>query len=217
MGATQPSAGKPTPASVTFVTTEHFTLQGARSQTISEANGRMSVFLGAVSGGLIALGLMATAADVGTAFYAVALTILLTLTFIGLVTFDRVLQSGMEDLVYAVRIARLRGFYFEHAPELDAYLVSVPPQQRLAIEGAGGGGIGWWQHCLTVAGLAAVITSVLAGSSVGLLVAVVADHSLAGALAAGGAVALLAAGGMMRYLHAAWTVHLERIGMDSSI
>ena len=209
-------ADQPTPASVTFVTTEHFTLQGARAQTISEANGRMSVFLGAVSGGLIALGLMANAVQVGTAFYALALTLLPTLCFVGIVTFNRVLQNGLEDLIYVDRIARLRGFYFEHAPELDAYLLSVPPERRLAIEGAGGGGGGWWQHFLTVAGMAAEITSVLAGASVALLAAAMADHSLAGALAAGGAVALVALGGMMGYLHAAWEQHLRRFDIGAS-
>lgn len=207
-------ADQPAPASVTFVTTEHFTLQGARAQTISEANGRMSVFLGAVSGGLIALGLMANAVHVGTAFYALALTLLPTLSFVGFVTFNRVLQNGLEDLIYVDRIARLRGFYFEHAPELDAYLLSVPPERRLAIEGAGGGG--WWQHFLTVAGMAAVITSVLAGASVALLAAAMADHSLAGALAAGGAVALVVLGAMMRYLHAAWAQQLRRFSIGAS-
>jgi hypothetical protein len=65
--------GDPRPATVTFVTTEHFTLQGARSSTISESTGRASVFLGAVSGGLIALGLVATAAKIGAAFYTFGL------------------------------------------------------------------------------------------------------------------------------------------------
>ena len=51
----------PRPAAVTFVTTEHFTLQGARASTIAEATGRATMFLGAVSGGLVALGLIATA------------------------------------------------------------------------------------------------------------------------------------------------------------
>jgi hypothetical protein len=60
---------EPRPAAMAFVTTEHFTLQGARSQTISESTGRASILLASVSGGLIALGLMATAAHVGTAFY----------------------------------------------------------------------------------------------------------------------------------------------------
>src|SRR3954468_19856034 len=95
MDETQESAGQPTAATVSFVTTEHFTLQGARSQTISESTGRVSIFLGAVLGGLIALGLMATAAHIGTAFYALALTLLPTLAFVGLVTFDRVLQIGL--------------------------------------------------------------------------------------------------------------------------
>ena len=64
---------EPRPAAVTFVTTEHFTLQGARSSTIAEATGRATMFLGAVSGGLVALGLIATAAGVRTAFCAFAL------------------------------------------------------------------------------------------------------------------------------------------------
>jgi hypothetical protein len=35
------------------VTTEHFVLQGARSATIAESTGRASMFLAAVSGGLV--------------------------------------------------------------------------------------------------------------------------------------------------------------------
>jgi hypothetical protein len=34
----------PRPAAVTFVTTKHFTLQGARSSTIAEATGRATMF-----------------------------------------------------------------------------------------------------------------------------------------------------------------------------
>ncbi len=99
--------GDPRSATVTFVTTEHFTLQGARSSTISESTGRASVFLQAVSGGLIALGLVASAARTGAAFYTFGLILLPTLAFVGLATFHRVLQSGIEDLGYARRIAHL--------------------------------------------------------------------------------------------------------------
>ena len=84
------------------------------------------MFLGAVSGGLVALGLIATASRVGTAFYAFVLVLLPTLAFTGLMTFERVLQSGIEDLGYARRIALLRGYYFDEAPELIPYLLSVP-------------------------------------------------------------------------------------------
>jgi len=192
---------EPTAASVSFITTEHFTLQGERSQTVSEATGRASMFLAAVSGGLVALGLMATAAKIGTAFYALALTVLPTLAFVGLVTFDRVLQTRMEDLIDALRIARLRSFYFDHAPELDAYLLNVPYEGRLRVQGLPEGP---WQHFVTIAGMIAVVTSVLAGASVAVLVAVVSDHSLAGALVAGGVVAVALLGVMMRYQSVVW-------------
>ncbi len=129
----------PRPAAVTFVTTEHFTLQGARSSTIAEATGRATMFLGTVSGGLVALGLIATAGGVGAAFYAFGLILLPTLAFVGLVTFDRVLQSGVEDHGYTRRIARLRGYYFQYAPELEGYLLSVPAAERLRMQGLRGG------------------------------------------------------------------------------
>ena len=145
----------PRPAAVTFVTTEHFNLQGARSSTISESTGRASVFLGTVSGGLIALGLVATAAKTGVAFYMFGLILLPTLAFAGLATFHRVLQSGLEDLTYARRIAQLRDYYFDHAPELAGYLLN--PAERLPTPGLG---IGLWQQFLTVAGMVAVITAV---------------------------------------------------------
>src|SRR5262249_18466923 len=88
----------PRASAVTFVTTEHFTLQGARSSTISESTGRASVFLGAVSGGLIALGLVATAAKNGVAFYTFGLILLPTPAFIGLATFPQLLAARTDEL-----------------------------------------------------------------------------------------------------------------------
>jgi hypothetical protein len=108
------------------------------------------MFLGAVSGGLVALGLIATASRVGTAFYAFGLVLLPTLAFIGLVTFERVQQSGIEDRDYARRIALLRGYYFDEAPELIPYLLSVPERHRLQVQGLWGGR---WQGYRTVAGM----------------------------------------------------------------
>jgi hypothetical protein len=191
--------GDPRPAEVTFVTTEHFTLQGARSQTISESTSRASVFLGAVSGGLVALGLVATAAHTGVAFYVFGLILLPTLAFVGLATFHRVLQSGVEDLAYARRIAQLRDYYFDHAPELAGYLLN--PAERLPVPGVG---IGLWQLFVTVAGVVAVITAVLAGAAAGLLAAVASGHSLVAAVIVGVVVAAAALTGLMRYQNSTW-------------
>jgi hypothetical protein len=197
----QPHAD-PSPAAVTFVTTEHFTLQGARASTIAEATGRATMFLGTVSGGLVALGLIATAAGVGAAFYAFGLILLPTLAFVGLVTFDRALQSGIEDHGYTRRIARLRGYYFQYAPELAGHLLSVPRAEQLRIQGVRGGGA--WQGFLTVAGMVGVVTAVLAGSAAGLLAAVASGRSLVTALLAGAPVAIVVLVWLMRYQRSAW-------------
>jgi hypothetical protein len=179
-------AGDPRPAAVTFVTTEHFTLQGERSRAISELTARASIFLATVSGALVALGLMATATHIGTPFYSFVLILLPTLSFVGLVTFERTLQTLSEDHSNAHRIARLRSYYFHHAPELTDYLLSVPPEKRLVVQGLA---TGPWQGLLTIPGMVAVITSVLVGATAGVLVAVISDHSLPAALATGGVTA----------------------------
>jgi hypothetical protein len=209
--------GDPRPAAVSFATTEHFTLQGARAATIAESTGRASMFLFSVSGGLVALGLIATATRVGTAFYAFGLVLLPTLTFVGFVTFERALQSGIEDLGYARRIALLRGYYFDEAPELASYLMSVPEPDPLRVLGLSAGR---WQAFRSVAAMVAVITAVLAGSATGLLTAVASEHSLAAALAVGGAVALAALAAMMRRsastqtTRAGFSASGQRIGID---
>lgn len=194
--------GEPRSAAVTFVTTEHFYLQGARAATISESTGRATMFLGSVSAGLVALGLIATATRIGTMFYAFGVVLLATLSFVGLVTFERALQSGAEDYGYVQRIARLRAFYFDCAPEITGYLVSVPPPQRLAIQGLD---TGPWRASRTIAGMVAVVTAVLVGSTAGLIAALAAGRSSVIGFAAGGAVALATVAALMRYQNSAWS------------
>jgi hypothetical protein len=183
------------------VTTEHFVLQGARAATVAESNGRASMFLAAVSGGLVALGLVATASSLGAAFFAFGLVLLPTLAFVGLVTFGRTLQSSIEDTEYARRIALLRGYYFEHAPEIARYLLSVAPAERVLVQRVPGDR---WQGYRTVAGMVAVITAVLAGSTAALAAILIFDHSLAAAVISGAAVALPVTIAMIRHQDSAW-------------
>jgi hypothetical protein len=157
----------PSSFAVSVVTTEHLTLQSARAQTVAESTGRATMFLGAVSAGLVALSLMATAARLGTAFFAFALIVLPTLAAIGFATVGRALQTGIEDYRYARRIARLRAYYLDNAPELVGYLARAPTEKRLDILELHGGRS---QTLRTVAGMLAVVASVIAGSAVGLVV-----------------------------------------------
>jgi len=176
-------------------------LQGARAATIAESNGRANMFLAAVSGGLVALGLVATASSLGAAFYGFGLVLLPTLVFVGLVTFERTLQTSLEDTEYARRIALLRTYYFEHAPEIVPYLLTVPPAERLHVQRVPGDR---WQGYRTVAGMVAVITAVLAGSTAALAAILIFDHSLAAAVIAGTAVALPVVIAMIRHQDSTW-------------
>jgi hypothetical protein len=166
---------------VSFATTEHFNLQTARAITVSEANGRASIYLAAVSSSLIALGFIGQMEQLGPAFRAFALILLPVLTFVGVVTFQRLVQSSIEDMAYACRIARLRALYFAVAPELESYLVSVCGGERLPRPSG-------WQLTLTTAGMVAVVNSVLAGACAGVVIQTLSAASLGLTLAPGAVV-----------------------------
>ncbi|HZC31178.1 MAG TPA: hypothetical protein VE261_06630 [Gaiellaceae bacterium] len=154
------------------------------------------MFLASVSGGLIALGLVATAARVGTAFYAFGLVLLPTLSFVGFITFERVVQCLMEDVGLLRQLDLLRQYYFDNAPELGAYLVRVTPLGQLRAQGLVAGFRR--QGLLTVAGMIGVITAVLAGATAAMIAILAFDHSLAAALTAGAAVGIIVAIGLLR-------------------
>ena len=162
-----------------------------------------------MSAGLVALGLIATATRIGTAFYAFGLILLSTLSFMGFVTLDRVLQSGIEELHYAERIARLRAYYFDFAPELTHYLASVPPSRRLAILGLRSG---YWPALRTTAGMIGMVTAVLTGSAAGLLATIAASHSALAGFVTGGVVGAAVFVALMWYQLSAWVqAHQQRL------
>jgi hypothetical protein len=157
------------PQLVSIMTTEHYNLQTGRSMTISEANGRASLFVGAVSSGLVALALVGQISHLGTAFFVFSLVVLPTLFFMGLITFERVLQAGMADIIYARGINRIRHLYLEYAPHMKPYFILSTHddgEETLRHESMMPS---WLQTFLTMAGMVAVINSVLVGSFVGVL------------------------------------------------
>jgi hypothetical protein len=105
------------------LTTEHFTLQTARAVAVNEGNGRTALYIGALSSTLVALALVAQRAPLGRVFHAVALTVLPAVLFLGLVTYVRVLQSSIEDMLYARAINRIRHYYTEIDPSQAHYFL----------------------------------------------------------------------------------------------
>jgi hypothetical protein len=158
-------------AAVTFATTEHFNLQTERAATIGEANGRASIFLGSVSAGLIALGFAAQGSDSVATTRAFALVLFPVLVFLGLSTFERVIQVSIEDLALSIRINRIRRFYLEAAPGLHGWLAPAPTAdtfeaavRSLGLKPRPG------QLLLTVAGTISIVNSALVGVWVGMAV-----------------------------------------------
>src|SRR4249920_1904875 len=108
---------------VTIMKTEHYNLQSGRSMTVADSNGRRTLFIGTVSGALIAIAFTGQASSMGTAFFVFSLVLFPALLFMGLFTFERVLQAGIEDLIYARGITRIRQLYLEHAPQMQPYFI----------------------------------------------------------------------------------------------
>jgi hypothetical protein len=174
----------------TFASTEHFNLQSARAITVSEANGRASIYLAALSSNLIALAFIGQMSRLGAAFYAFALILLPVLAFVGVVTFLRLVQSSIEDIAYAHRIGMLRDFYLQISPELEPYLVVVrgaaaPASLELERRGPSSA-----QLALTAAGMVAVINSVVIAACAGLALEAASVNSIAIPLACGAVVGI---------------------------
>ena len=180
-GRAAPADGPAPPGpAVTFATTEHFNLQTARAVTVSEANGRASIYLAALSSYLIALAFIGQMSRLGEAFYTFALILLPVLAFVGVVTFRRLVQSSIEDIAYAQRIALLRRFYLRVSPELEPYLVVVQGARSAAGPfDEKGPAPSAWQLTLTAAGMVAVVNSVVVAACAGLVLRAAGVNSLA--------------------------------------
>lgn len=175
----------------TVLTTEHFTLQGARAATISESTARGALYVGAVSSGLIALGFVGQASRFGASFEAFALVVLPTLFVLGLFTFLRLVQSSVEDILYGRAINRIRGYYRQLIGDDARYLLlSSNDDVYGVLANMGLRRTPRWQLCFTLASMVAVLNAVIAGTTLGLIVGKAARGGLAWALIAGSAAGL---------------------------
>lgn len=184
---------------LSVITTEHFVLQGARSTTTSESSSRASLFLGATSSTLIALGFVA---GDRTAFNALALVVLPTLWMLGLLTFVRLVESSVEDLLYARAINRLRHHYLDVAgPHANLFMLPAhdDPVGTLRAMGLRARPDRPWQVLFTFASAIAIVSSVVAGGAIGVLIGPVLELPLGIAVGAGVACALVSMLGMLRW------------------
>jgi hypothetical protein len=184
---------------LTALSTEHFTLQGARAQTASESASRASLYILSVSSTLIALGFLGQSSQNDRTFDVFALIVLPTLFLLGVFTFVRIVECSAEDFRYGLAINRIRGYYQQIAgSEARLFLLSGHDDGQGVFENASVPSEGRSQF-LSFASVVAVINSVVGGSVIAVAATVVADPGLAVAAGAGGAVGLLSLALLLRY------------------
>jgi hypothetical protein len=187
-------------AVLTALTTEHFTLQGARSQTVGESAARSSLYMFSVSSALIALGFVSQASPGGEVFQLFALSVLPTLFFLGVLTFVRLVESSIEDIRYGRAINRIRHYYIELAGENARYfLMSGHDDPRGVLWNMGIAGTYRLQFFLGTAIAVSVVNSVVGAAGVAILLGVTLELPLAVATVAGVAFVAASVAIQLRY------------------
>jgi hypothetical protein len=195
MSTELPPAGRDPAAAakLQILATEHWSLLATRSLTYTESLGRVNMFLGILSGAVIALALVAQADRFGSTFITVAILMLAVVLFAGVMTVGRLMMLNRDDFRWVIAMNRLRHAYIEMHPELEPFLMTSPYDdlpgalQTLGIDQAGANRLGSVFHGLqTLPGMLSVIVAAVAGA-IGALAAVGFGLDELGVLLAGAA------------------------------
>jgi hypothetical protein len=184
---------------LTALTTEHFTLQGARAQTASESASRASLYILSVSSTLIALGFITQTSETDRTFDVFALIVLPTLYLLGVFTFVRVVECGAEDYRYGVAINRIRNYYKQIAgDQAKLFLLSGHDDGHGVFANAAVPSEGRRQY-FTFATMVAVINSVVGASAIAIALNAIVDAPLWVSTSVGGVVGLLSLALLLRH------------------
>jgi hypothetical protein len=185
-------------ALLTALTTEHFGLAGARAQTTGESSSRAALYISAVSSTLVALGFIGQITEVGDAFDVFALTALPTLYLLGLFTFIRVVENGVEDLMLGRAINRIRNYYLDLAGEERRYFMLSGHDDAMGVMQNMGVALERRQQYFTTGSMIAVINSVVGGAAIAIAIGAFTDAPLGLCTGVGGVVAIISLALLMR-------------------
>lgn len=121
--ASETAAGVSPAMRLQILSTEHWSLLASRSLAWNESFSRGGMFLATLSGGIVALALVAQATDFGEGFRIFGLVILPVVLFVGIGTNFRMGFSNYHDALCVQGMNRIRAGYLEIAPDLDRYFV----------------------------------------------------------------------------------------------
>ena len=183
---------------LTALTTEHFGLAGARAQATGESSARAALYISAVSSTLVALGFIGQISEVGDAFKVFALTALPTLYVLGIFTFVRTVENGVEDLMMGRAINRIRNYYLEVAGQEARYFMLSGHDDATGVMRNMGVGLTRGQQYFTTGTMIAVINGVVGGAAIAIAVGTFTDAPLGICTAIGGVAAVISLVRMMR-------------------
>jgi hypothetical protein len=186
------------------MTTEHSTLQSARSSTIFETGVRATLFLGAVSGGLVALAFLGQVSADGAAFHLFALVVLPALLVLGVLTHMRLVELAIEDIFYGRAINRIRHCYFDLAPDSRPYFLLSGNDDLVGVAANTGRRHTRWHFVSHAATTVLVVTAVLAGAASALALHIAATPPLSLSAVVGATAAVGVAVTLLRQQSRAW-------------
>ena len=175
---------------LTALTAEHFNLQTARVGTISEANGRSTLYLGTLSSAVIAIAFVGQTNELGDEFYLFALTLLPPVFLLGVFTYLRLVQTSIEDVVYTVGLFRIREYFLRLDVAAVPFFPPTGPDGIKKLERMGVLPTSRLQTLLTAASMVACINAIVGGVTTALAVRLLLDTSVPVAAATGAVVAL---------------------------
>jgi hypothetical protein len=170
---------------VQFLTTEHFTLQAARSGVISESNGRFTGLLTTTSASVVAMALVAQVTESDKAVLWFALAVFPALLYLGVTTFVRIVQLAKTDGLYIQGMNRIRNYFIQAALDLQPYVTLPIHDDLTGIYRATAIFETRWQMVISMAGQIAVLNSLMASIFAGILSNYFISSSLFGMIGAG--------------------------------
>lgn len=182
-------------------------LQSARGATISESSSRTSLYMTSLTGAVVGLSFVAQASRFSDAFFAFALALLPVVFFLGLVTYYRLLQTGVEDVIYARSMLKIQRFFSEVDPA-QADLFNDTSVDQVGLRHLGLFKL-WWQQFLSSAAVVAVVNAVVGGTFIALTIAYLLQPAPVLAVAVGAVAALAIALAFLRHQWRTW-MHVAR-------
>jgi hypothetical protein len=178
---------------MTALTTEHYMLQGTSSSTTSEGGSRVSIYLSALSSGLVAIGFASTS---HRALESLAFTVLPVVFILGWFTIVRLTDISVANIVSQRRMELITAYYASIYPPATAYFGAGGPASRRH-----GVRYGRWSFLFTMASMVIVVNSVVGGAAVALVGALAIRAAAPAPVVAGIVAGLLLLGAGLYYEH----------------